>query len=207
MKLDRPWGLGISFQGLHWGAVPHFKPQMSMLCTLFHLLQCQNEIIGVWGTTISSWVELQLCLLEASCSPRAKASPSPSLGTLQPSSLNKEGLLHWTKQGKPRAVTALVPAPRANPQMVSQSAPGPLSPHLKKGWELEQPQLQRGSVKILLPSVCTVWGLWYQTPVCGTSSSELLSPKVSYLPPWQSPIENHPFQQGTCIYLLSSFSH
>lgn len=102
-----------------------------MLCTLFHLLQCQNEIIGAWGTSISSWVELQLCLLEASCSPRAKASPSPSLGTLQPSTLNKEGFIAFNQLEKAKGSHCFVPAPRANPQMVSQTAPGPLSPHLK----------------------------------------------------------------------------
>lgn len=54
--------------------------------------------------------------------------------------------------------------------------------------------------------VCGAWELLYQPPLCASSSSEL-SPKHSYLPEWQSPIESHLFQRGTRIYLLHSFSH
>lgn len=136
MEPGSSWGLGTSFQGLHWGAVLQmcsFKPQMSVLCSLFHhkalhicnttsvVMRLVVSLVSPGGCgalmSISSWVQLQLCLTKASCSSRVKISFSLSLSILQPNTLNAlEGFIAFsqlTKRESQREVIALVLIPNS----------------------------------------------------------------------------------------------
>lgn len=130
-----------------------------------------------------------------SCSPRVKPSPSPSLGTLQPSMFSVwEGFIALIKLAEPKGTHCLGPCTnhqtlRMFPKLPSSKSEGCSSP-------------VQICHKMLLPWVCRIWELFSQTPVCGTPSCELLSPEVSYPPQWQSPIESHLSQHLFTVQLL-----
>lgn len=108
-----------------------FKTQMSMSCTLFHhkafhicnsirvIMRLLMSAVSSGGCgalmSTSSWVQLQLFLIKASCSSRVKISSSLSLSILQPNTLNAlEGFIAFsqlTKRESQREVIALVLKP------------------------------------------------------------------------------------------------
>lgn len=130
-----------------------FKTQMSMSRTLFHhktfhichtirvLMRLLMSALSPGGcetlTSISSWVQLQLCLIKASCSSRVKISSSLSLSILQPNTLNAlESFIAFsqlTKRESQREVIALVLTPTSklldgfpNSPRLSVPTPSPL---------------------------------------------------------------------------------